>query len=451
MLRLAPLAALMASGARGAWGGGGGDSTMDRRFATAHLPHPIAMSVGILSFPSVQYGTWAQHFCLQEAFERRGHVVHTIRLLDNPGSIWDSQKFAGHTRDECHETILEIDTSGSPGHNGSWVTSEWTSSSSSCLLKNPPKTGDLILLGSDRIWDPAITGTPTSVYFGHALRLANPNTTIASFSASFGGKPLRAAEAIAAVRSLRASRLDDISTRDGPAAVQLRRYGVQAQHLLDPTTVQDCSLWRRFSSTPPKKTSLVFYGYEDRFNSAYEGSGWLQTGTSLEAICSKVNLSTFCAMAGVTHAYHIHPFSGVREVNIDACGSRGSGKPLTFSTRLAFDAIKTMAHARYIITNTFHGCMLSLLNKRPFSVVGVRPVRAGTVGDLLQTLGLEARVLKEPLTLETLYAGLVKSTIDYGAVESRLAPYRSRMDAYISNITALATLKMRPTAAHPHM
>ena len=84
-----------------------------------------------------------------------------------------------------------------------------------------------------------------------------------------------------------------------------------------------------------------------------------------------------------------------------------------------------------------------MLNKRPFSVAGVSSARVGTVGDLLNTLGLEARVLKHPLTLKGLYAGLVESTIDYGAVESRLAPYRSRMDAYISNITALATLKMR--------
>ena len=154
-------------------------------------------------------------------------------------------------------------------------------------------------------------------------------------------------------------------------------------------------------------------------------------------------------MAGVTHAYHVHPYAGVREVKIDAWGSRDRGKPVAFAVRPAFDAIKMMAHARYIITNTFHGCLLSLLNKRPFSVVGVNSNRVGTVGDLLKTLGLEARVLEEPLTLAKLHAGLVESTIDYGAVESRLAPYRSRMDAYISNITALATLKMRHRHARP--
>lgn len=83
-------------------------------------------------------------------------------------------------------------------------------------------------------------------------------------------------------------------------------------------------------------------------------------------------------------------------------------------------------HADYVVTDTFHGTIFSVINKKRFGVI-VRESNCNKLTDLLQVLGLEDRQIFRMSDLEQ----TVEKNIDYDAVETILAQERIRTRDYL--------------------
>ena len=83
-------------------------------------------------------------------------------------------------------------------------------------------------------------------------------------------------------------------------------------------------------------------------------------------------------------------------------------------------------HADYVLTDTFHGAIFSVINKRPFAVM-IRRTNRGKLTSLLRDLGLEARQVDQMTDLDE----VLSAPIDYEQVETILERERKRSRSYL--------------------
>lgn len=84
------------------------------------------------------------------------------------------------------------------------------------------------------------------------------------------------------------------------------------------------------------------------------------------------------------------------------------------------------AHADYVVTDTFHGAVFSVINQKRFAVI-VRPSNENKLTSLLKDLPLEQRKVEDP----TMLGCVLDASVDYDAVNTILARERIRARAYL--------------------
>ena len=101
--------------------------------------------------------------------------------------------------------------------------------------------------------------------------------------------------------------------------------------------------------------------------------------------------------------------------------------------------LQTLAQARVVVSNSFHGVALSIVLNRPFIAVGLPGKRAGMnarVQNLLQVTGLEHRAVTSAYPERI--RDLVQTPIDWKATNTRLAAARAEAEAYLDAQIATA-------------
>lgn len=96
-----------------------------------------------------------------------------------------------------------------------------------------------------------------------------------------------------------------------------------------------------------------------------------------------------------------------------------------------------LRHAELVITNSFHGAMMSLIFQRPFLVVpveGAGSTMNGRILTLMRSVGLEERIVgaDESARVED----LIKAQIDWDAVGAALDALRRRSEAFLLDALA---------------
>ena len=95
-------------------------------------------------------------------------------------------------------------------------------------------------------------------------------------------------------------------------------------------------------------------------------------------------------------------------------------------------------YADFVVTNSFHGTVFSIIFKRPFAAM---PIHGSGMNDriatLLSRLGLEDRVLTADRTIEDIY----KSPIDWERTAALLEDYKKEGIAYLKKVINIAMEK----------
>lgn len=245
---------------------------------------------------------------------------------------------------------------------------------------------DLIISGSDQIWNPGINRSPDRVYYSDVSNSARK----ISYAASYGTASPDF-EDLSLVRHC-LSGLNDISVREKSAVKLVKDIsGLNAQHVPDPTfLIRDYSNLFVKASVP-----------ED-----YIFSYVLRSGKSIDTVIEKVAKSLNCKVVRAKN--YQRPW-----LNDSNCHDMSPEQ-----------WISNIYHSKFIVTNSFHGVALSINLNKPFVAVRLPGSKAALnerVESLLQSLNLTDRII-DANDIDSLIVN-VNSQIDWESVNNKLTDF----------------------------
>lgn len=261
---------------------------------------------------------------------------------------------------------------------------------------------DAIVVGSDQIWRPIYVDSIANAYLDFAK---DWNIKRISYAASFGSEdweytPEQTAECGCLLRCF-----DAVSVRESSAVSLCKaHFNVDAQHVLDPTMLLDASHYITLfqqAKTPVSESDLMCY--------------ILDSSEEKEAL-----------VQSVASTYSLTPFSVNSKYEVpDAPLEEKIQPPVEKWLRGFYDA-------KYVITDSFHACVFSILFKKPFIVYGNKHRGMARFQSLLSIFGLEDRLVTTPDKA----SAIISSPIDWDRVYTRLAEWRQKsFDFLISALT----------------
>ncbi len=267
---------------------------------------------------------------------------------------------------------------------------------------------DFQVIGSDEVFNCVQSNTNVGYsrdLFGHG----SPATKVVSYAASFGNTTIDKIDA-AGIRAELASDLagfDAISVRDrNSAAIVEALTGEQPQVHVDPVLAYD---FMRLESRIPagrlhEGRYMIVYGYGGRLDAA--------ENATLRAYARSIDAQILC-MGGV-----------------QGCCDR-------FIDCNPFELLAYFRDAEAIITDTFHGTIFSIINRRPFGTIIRRSVghaygNEEKLGFLLDTFGLSSQRVTDVAQVGEILANPVR----HDSVDELLQRERARSRDYLRTVIA---------------
>lgn len=262
---------------------------------------------------------------------------------------------------------------------------------------------DLQVIGSDEVFN-CVQSNANVGFSTDLFGIESAAKSVVSYAASFGNTTLAKLDAYG-VRDAVAGGLrtfDAVSVRDeNSARIVEELCGVRPEIHLDPTLVYD--LMGREAEIPRETARqqpyMIVYGYSGRFTAA-----------------ENVAVREFARKRGL----RVLAFGGLQECADEFvdCGP--------------FELLAYFRDAAYVVTDTFHGTIFSVINEVPFASI-IRRSQGGGYGNeeklgyLLNRLALSDRAYESGVDL----VGLLTTPIDYQQVRQIRAEEASRTRSYL--------------------
>ena len=238
---------------------------------------------------------------------------------------------------------------------------------------------DAFIVGSDQVWRHAYTPDIETFFLG--FMDAHDSRKRIAFSASFGTETCDIPEENLKKCKKLISRFDAISVREQSGLDILSKdFGVDnAVQTLDPTLLLN------------PQDYLDIINPKDRHSGKYIASYILDDTPDKEAILNEV-------------CNRLHsPF--------EKMSCKYTGKPLpTISQWLA-----TIADSEFVVTDSFHGCVFSIIFRKPFIAIANADRGLGRFQSLLKPLGLSDRLVSDLDDFHSRMDTLLKG-IDYSKI-----------------------------------
>ncbi len=285
------------------------------------------MKVGIVTFPrAVNYGTALQAVALQDALQSRGAQVyfadHYCKKIADTDKLFDIKCALDVKYTAAH--LLNFPTA----HARNRRFREFAAAHM-CFGAEDPQHADIMVAGSDQIWNSVITGND-DYYF---LNFPKGHTKKTAYAASFGVSDIPR-EQYPRLRQL-LSDFDHLSVREQQAADIVQDIiGEKPPVVPDPTLLLTKTQWERYMAPLKSKGYIFVYTV---FNSE---SLW----KFAEALSRKTGLPVKTVSYSTLHKHHaVHDY-----------------------TAGPADWLRYMADADYVVTNSFHGVAFSINFEKQF-------------------------------------------------------------------------------------
>lgn len=265
-------------------------------------------------------------------------------------------------------------------------------------LRNATLDYDLMIAGSDQIWNPSTHKGLDPAYF---LDFGGDQIRKISYAASFGKDTLAAAYHVQA-RSL-IQGLDAISIREQSGVkIGSQLAGREVFCVPDPTLLHS------------QYNELLGISRDHQ-----EGHIFCYALRTAEGVRKVAEIASSKYKAKIISPYNIH--RRWREI-----GSTVYGGPA--------DWVKQIANARCVVTNSFHGAVFSIIFQKQFIVVGLPGTKAGLnarVINLLDGLGLMDRYLEASNWRQS--DELLATAIDWVGASIRLDALRAQGESFLAS------------------
>ena len=367
------------------------------------------MKIGIVTLPlHTNYGGLLQAYALQTVLERMRHEVEHLHLpVEFPilhptwkmPLVWSKRAILKFL---CGEYNISIFT-----HPYKWIrknTDEFIASHIQPRYLNEAGWNeelaneyDAIVFGSDQVWRP-IYAYPIEKYFGAFLGASNVKRI--SYATSFGTEENEYTEYQQKACAGLLKKFSAVSVREKSAvAICKERFGVGAKHVLDPTMLlssEDYIPIFEQANTPISEGSLAIYV--------------LDRNPQIDAFIKKQSTQK-----------SLIPFRTNSKVeNHNAKLSERQQPPVERWLRSFHDA-------EFVITDSFHACVFSILFHKPFICIGNKNRGMSRFDSLLNMFGLENRLVDI-----NYIADYVEKEIDWEHVDNLLAQKREEAFQFLN-------------------
>jgi len=343
------------------------------------------MKIGIFTLPLVNnYGGILQAYALSRVLVGLGHEPRLInlRLQRSKLSIAYLKFLVARTlkkelRGAKFNPSYERDTSGFVTENIPLTAPVCTPADLKALCEK--ERFEAVILGSDQVFRPSYFADFADCF---SLGFLPPNCTRIAYAASFGGDRLCGLKnpADLKIHAANLAKFKAISVRECDGVKLAREcFGVYAHWVLDPTLLANKEIYDKFLSHAPKHKGFAYI---------------LDPSPRSEAAIELLKKQ-----------------SGLE---IDEVNDRGN--------RIGIKVwLSAIADAEFVLTDSFHGCVFSIIFNKPFFVLVNASRGASRFSSLLGSFGLEDKALQDPKDAR------LDATIDWDGVNEALR--RKREDS----------------------
>ena len=337
------------------------------------------MKVGIVTLLGDNYGGALQAYALKKILEKKGQDVQIINYTqeNTNKSIKDLIKKIVY-----RNRIKKFKKFRSEYFN---LTKKFENISE---LKDGQLDFDAYIAGSDQIWNQQIPLDERKIYYLDFVK----NAKKISYAASVGRDTIEEAEKEEI--SMLLDNMDFISIREKTGVDLYKKLtNKEIVNVLDPTLLLNQSEWKKITKE---------YNSKEKYICVY---------------LLGPNKSTIQNINKMTEDFCLP----IREISYKKNFKSSTKNENDLGPR---EFLGIFENAEMIITNSFHGTVFSILNKKPFWVY-TRGNMNSRIYDLLKILGLEDRIIKE----EKFEYNTNK--IDYEEVYRKLEEERKKSNAFL--------------------
>ena len=224
------------------------------------------------------------------------------------------------------------------------------------LVSDPPKC-DVLIAGSDQIWNPLFNNGKDPSFF---LQFGDDKIKRISYAASFAVESLSDNDAKRIKEWLKV--FDHISVREQSSVNILKQTGYTGEVVCDPVFLLDKEEWLRLVDAKSEDKHIFVYDFDQN--------------PFIQEVIDSLN----------DEIVSYFPMSGVTRVD--------EGGPLGF--------LHDLVSAKLIISNSFHATAFALLLNKPFYVIERREKINVRMYDLLNGVGLSDRIIRAKKDVEVI-------------------------------------------------
>lgn len=374
------------------------------------------MKVGILTLPlHTNYGGILQAYALHTVLSRMGHDAYVIEKERKPLRLplWRMpvkygrrilRNLAGHPYPIFYERKQNREQPVIRQHTDKFIRKHVRCKTFADYGAITEQDFDAIVVGSDQVWRPEYFDDIRTAYLDFA---EGWNIRRMAYAASFGTD----AWEYSARRERECGRLlrmfDYVSVREASGVDLCRRhFGVEAEHVLDPTML------------------LTREDYVRLFADCRVPAG---RGTLMSYILDETPVKTALVDA-VARRNGLVPFrvnSRVEDINA----------PLQERIQPPVEQwLQGFYDAEFVITDSFHACVFSIIFNKPFFAVGNPGRGLSRFKSLLAMFGLDDRLLMPDASCAAVPSAV--KDICWNDVNRRLAGYAEMSYGFISRLKA---------------
>lgn len=261
-------------------------------------------------------------------------------------------------------------------------------------LRNNPPLVDCLIVGSDQVWNPDIAKETLLAYF---LDFGNKDIKRISYASSFGVSKWDYDSSITASVKRALDQFSYLSVREETGVRILNEvFNLESKTVVDPTMLFDN--YHQLTGKVREMNEVVCYKI-NRTKEFFDNIG-------------KVKSQTHLPVRLLNNSY---PVKGLR---------------YTYPPSVE-EWIRRIAGAKYVITDSFHGVVFSILYQRNFVVIKNNNGKDSRMLDLLASIGLEQRVYESVGSLAVDSKWLLP--IDYTRVNPKVEELRRQSWEFLKN------------------
>lgn len=340
------------------------------------------------------YGAVLQAYALYKTIGNLGHVPHIINLSMDyrrlPYNVKYRVLLCLHKWMKGYSRCFALAEQFSKRHCQNQIGNFHTTAE---LESYSWDKDDYYLIGSDQVWNPEITQNLRTAFCFSFLK--NNITNRYAYAASLGN--IKDEERRKAELDMKAlSKFKRIAVREKFGAEFLRRNGIEAVEVVDPTLLLE-SYRDLLPREVEERNEILFLSLSDT--------------AKMNAFVRELSAKTELPVR--KHYGYLQP---ERKKNMEFL-------PVE-------EWLYAIASAKVIVTDSFHATVFSILFDKPFYVYISEPSKVFRISNLLGILGIGGRIVNN------VDDAIGASAINYEAVNKRLSAYRESSLNYLKSILA---------------